>query len=155
MRRRRTNRNAFRHGLSLPVRRFTALSQQAEAIAVAIAGTHDDDCSMFFARTAGEASMDINRIRAAKRAVLERFHSRMRDGDEQLKARAEELAAYFPQAIRKDGFFDVELLARVVNNQPVEDDPVSYESLALELARLDQYERRAWSRKMKAVRVLP
>ena len=58
----RVARNAFRHGLSLPVCSDPVLSEEVETLARKIAGPDADAISMAFARQIAEAQIDLRRV---------------------------------------------------------------------------------------------
>jgi hypothetical protein len=62
--------NAFRHGLSLPVRSDPALAQEVEALAREIAGTDARAEIQELARQAAEAQIDLRRVRYARHRLL-------------------------------------------------------------------------------------
>ncbi len=59
---------AVRHGLSVPFSR--GLSQQAEAIAEAMAGPRRDAGTRFFTKFAAEAMIEVQRARLARAHLL-------------------------------------------------------------------------------------
>ena len=66
----RAARNAFRHGLSLPVHSDPALSQKIEALARKIAGSNADTEVQHLARRVAEAAIDLHRVRHARHRHL-------------------------------------------------------------------------------------
>jgi hypothetical protein len=63
-------RNAFRHGLSLPVCSDTALSEEVEALAREIAETDVNAKIQELARRVAEAQIDLGRVRYARHRLL-------------------------------------------------------------------------------------
>ena len=63
-------RNAFRHGLSLPVCSDPALSQEVETLARQIAGHDADAISLELARQIAEAHLDLLRVNEARHQFL-------------------------------------------------------------------------------------
>ena len=101
------SRAAVRHGLSVPFSR--GLSQQADALAAAMAGARLDEGTLLFAKVAAEAMIEVQRARRARAEFLNGF-------------------------AKRDMIFD--------------------EALLLHSQRTERYERRAWSRRRKAMQVL-
>jgi len=66
----RSARNAFRHGLSLPVCTDPALCEEVEALAREIAGTGANAEIQELARRVAEAQIDLRRVRSARHRVL-------------------------------------------------------------------------------------
>ena len=66
----RAVRNAFRHGLSLPVCSNPALSEEVEALAREIAGPDANAETQDFARQVAEAQIDLRRVRYARHKLL-------------------------------------------------------------------------------------
>jgi hypothetical protein len=63
-------RNAFRHGLSLPVQSDQALCEEVQALARQIAGRHAGAQIEILARQVAEAQVDLRRIRYARDQFL-------------------------------------------------------------------------------------
>jgi hypothetical protein len=66
----RLARNALRHGLSLPVCSNPVLCEEVEALAREIAGTDARAEIQELARRAGEAQIDLRRVRSARYRLL-------------------------------------------------------------------------------------
>jgi hypothetical protein len=66
----RAARNAFRHGLSLPVYSDPALCEEVEALAHEIAGTDANAEIQELARRVAEAQIDLGRVRYARHRLL-------------------------------------------------------------------------------------
>jgi hypothetical protein len=66
----RSARNAFRHGLSLPVYSDPALCEEVNALAREIAGSDTDAEIQELARQVAEAQIDLRRVRYARHQVL-------------------------------------------------------------------------------------
>ena len=66
----RAVRNAFRHGLSLPVCSNPALSEEVEALAREIAGPDANAETQDLARQVAEAQIDLRRVRYARHELL-------------------------------------------------------------------------------------
>jgi hypothetical protein len=66
----RAARNAFRHGLNLPVHSDPALCEEVEAFAREIAGTGANAEIQELARRVAEAQIDLSRVRFARHQLL-------------------------------------------------------------------------------------
>jgi hypothetical protein len=137
----RSARNALRHGLNIPVWSEPALAPEAEAIARRIAGPEVEANALEWARRIGEAQVDLNRVRSLRKQAIARRLSDLRGGPP------------------FQGLELVRLLGLFLD-QPLHPNPPEAEArLAAilagrtsELARLDRYERRALSKRKRAIR---
>ena len=121
----RASGNARRHGLSLSAGKDPDLSPDVERLASAIAGP--DEARLAHARVIAEAGFDLRRVRSARLALLD-------------PARAARSAA--------------ETGGKII---PATVDPKEMETILEKLPqvlRLDRYERRAMSRRKRALRAL-
>src|SRR5262245_1213681 len=69
----RTGRNALRHGLAARMTPSDAVSNQLEDLARSIAGDTESAVRLACARAAAEAELDLARVRQAKVALIERL----------------------------------------------------------------------------------
>ena len=147
----RSSRNAFQHGLSIPVRDNPGFDHEIERWAQAIAGKNALPAHLALARRIGEAQVDLNRVRKAKRAALENPIKRIKPLSamkavraciDHLEGRANPDTQYF--LCRLEG------LDTNLQRVPLEE---GYDIMLDELRRLDRYERRALRRRSEAVRV--
>jgi hypothetical protein len=67
--RRTSSRNAYRHGLSLPITMDSAVQVQIEAVAQAITGATASEDQLRAARAFAEAQLDLKRIRDTRLAA--------------------------------------------------------------------------------------
>ena len=67
---RRTSRNSFRHGLSIPIRGNPMHSAEVEHLAATIAGPRADPTIREHARRIAEAQIDLLRVRRARHGLL-------------------------------------------------------------------------------------
>ena len=67
----RTSRNAYRHGLTLSLTSSAALAKRLDALARKIAGDSKDEIIREHARAAAQAQLDLARVRQAKIALIE------------------------------------------------------------------------------------
>jgi hypothetical protein len=128
----RALRNAFRHGLSLPVCSNPALSEEVETLAREIAGPDANAETQDLARQVAEAQVDLRRVRYAR-------HKLLSEGSLLRKKNAPELP--------------VEDFAAFLKSTP--QGPHKFAILSQEakqLLAMDRYERRALSRRKSAIR---
>jgi hypothetical protein len=150
----RAARNAFRHGLSLPIYSDPALSEEVDALAREIAGMDANAEVQAHARRVAEAQIDLRRVRYARHQLLSHalsnpyYESRAEtrkklavirsllraSAPEISMATLEEFLASTPQGREK--------FATILSQE------------ANQLLALDRYERRALARRKSAIRVL-
>ena len=147
----------MRHGLNIPVWSDRALAPQAEAIARKIAGPDANPQALERARRIGEAQVDLNRVRARRMALVA---DPLGDPNYQpLSVLNHSVRLIMGLVDRIKGLAlpasDAEMFESVINCKPLEGLEklaMILEDRALELARLDRYERRALSRRKSAIR---
>jgi hypothetical protein len=146
----RSARNAFRHGLSLPVCSNRATSEQVEVLAREIAGTEANPEILDLARRVAEAQIDLQRVRSARHHFLadtlrHPYRTNLRKKAALLRALQQSNAPDIPLG-------DV----MKVLNSTVE-GPQKFTAIlsqeAEKLLSMDRYERRALSRRKTAIRV--
>jgi hypothetical protein len=152
----RSAQNAFRHGLNVPVWSEPALAPQAEAIARKITGPDVNAKALEWARRIGEAQVDLNRVRSLRRDAITRMLSDPRGGSP-LGAIQVRLLGRFLDRVERDTIrpVDIETINQVLHPKPLDGDAKLAAILVDrggELARLDRYERRALSKRKKAIR---
>jgi hypothetical protein len=138
----RAARNAFRHGLSLPVQSDPALSQEVEALARKIAGTDADADIQHLACRVAEAAVDLRRVRHARhRHLLEALSDPYYESRDATRKKVTLMCAI----LRRDGYRTPELESYLTAT------PQGPEKLALilsqeakKLSAFDRYEQRAW-----------
>jgi hypothetical protein len=129
--RKRAARNAYRHGLSLDIRSISSFAKQVEKLARKIAADARQPISFERARTVAEAELELARVRQRKIAVIERLSA------------FEALDSASPHP--GDGSaMSIEKL----------ESAKALQQVLPELLKLDRYERRAASRRDRAVREL-
>ena len=125
----RSARNAFRHGLSLPVQSDQALGEEVQALARQIAGSNASAQIQMLACRIAEAEVDLRRVRLARHQLLSQA---LANACELPVAAREKFVPSTPQGANKI----LTILSR--------------EAQALEA--INRYERRALSRRKFAIR---
>ena len=160
----RTARNALRHGLSLPVYSDPALSEEVEALALAIAGPDATAEIQGLARQVAEAQIDLRRVRYARHQFL---CDKLRDPYYEPRAQTQANLALIKAVLRQP--------ARPKLRQPAGADmpmavlerlmkfgmpkgPHKFATILSQeiqhLLRMDRYERRAMLRRKFAIQAL-
>lgn len=149
---RTASQNAYRHGLAMPVDGVPELVQQADRLAHVIVDQMGGPDCFSLARRIAEADMDIRRVRAARAATVN------------LISVARSARWLPPKALddeKVDKFLTEEGSAVLVWAEYRLPCPGAEEGIARaavqtvpQLARLDRYERRALSRRRRAIWML-
>jgi hypothetical protein len=152
----RSAKNALRHGLNVLVATDPALAPQAEAIACKIIGSDMNPEALEWARRIGEAQVDLNRIRLLRRDAIARMLSDPH-GEAPLRIMHVRLLGRFLERVERGMIcpVDVETVDHALHPKFVDEDAKLAGILVAtggELARLDRYERRAFSRRKSAIR---
>lgn len=146
----RSSRNAFSHGLAVPVSALYNFSQEIEALALAFAGGDRSDANRLeWARVAAEADCDVRRVRSAKQRLLEQACNEAtgrNHGDG--KVRSSSHAATAEQGLVPS---DTQCNPATYPGSTL---ATALAEVASDLMRLDRYERRALSRRRAALRKL-
>ena len=132
----RSARNAFRHGLSLPIQFDQALGEEAQALARQIAGPNASAQIQMLASQIAEAEGDLRRVRLARHELLSQALSNPLCDSQANRPEKMTAIAHLPMANAS------EMLMAARKN--------SRETKAL--AAMDRYERRARSRRKFAIR---
>jgi len=149
----RTARNAFRHGLSVPVFSDPVFSEEVDALARETAGSDADAEILELARRVAEAEIDLRRVRYARHQLV---NSALSDPDYESEARVREKDALVLRCMRVGGAFtpmpyDV---VEFLDSKP--SGPLKLAMIlsdkAGQLLAMDRYERRALSRRKFAIR---
>jgi hypothetical protein len=148
-------RNAFRHALSLPVYSDPVLSEEVEALAREIIGTDANPEMQELARRIAEAQIDLRRVRHARHQILSQA---LTDPDYESEV-----------MLRKKSTLILHCLRRLDPSAPMPDIVMEFLSSKPEgpyklatiladktrqLLALDRYERRAVSRRNRAIQSL-
>jgi hypothetical protein len=137
----RASRNAYRHGLCSSISSSAAFAKELQQLARRIAGDTKDQLSLQHALTIAEADLELARVRQAKVALIQRVcaFGALESGDVLI---VEGLALKPRLKILAGG--------RISKSEP-ERTAEAVRCALPELERLDRYERRASSRRHKAV----
>jgi hypothetical protein len=124
----RASRNAYRHGLAVSVLNDPAISAEVEVLARAILGKRNNSWELLYARIVAEAELDLVRVRATRKKLVD-------------------------AALAGESSGGIEAAERAA--QPHVVDDTRFESLLRALPQLElleRYERRAFSRRRPAFR---
>jgi hypothetical protein len=151
--RHRSARNAFRHGLSLPVFSDPTLWQPVVSLARQIAGTNAAAEMQQPACQIAQADIDLGRIRGVRHDLISRA---LKDSDYDCRVNLDKKLLAALRIVRRCGRCeeipqeDVKIMAAKL------EEPERFATILTEIARrlpaLERYERRALSRRKKAIR---
>jgi hypothetical protein len=140
----RSSQNAFRHGLNVSIWSDSALASQAEEVTLRIAGPNADAGTMARARAIAEAQFLLSRVRTRRLKLLqEPWRPSLSINEKQL------------HVIEAIGQLELDEFPAFKVLRPIEGDEKLTKVLddrKDEFVRLDQYERRALSRRKSAIR---
>jgi hypothetical protein len=147
----RAARNAFRHGLNLPVRSDPALCEEVEALAREIAGTDANAEIQELARRVAEAQIDLGRVRFARHQLLSHALSDPYYGSiENMRKKV----ALMGSLLRWNAS-DLPLATLMKNLASTPEGPEKFAAIlsqeAKRLLTMDRYQRRALSRRKIAI----
>jgi len=141
----RASRNAYRHGLAVSVLSDPTISAEVKRLARAIVGKRSDPYELLQARIIAEAEFDLLRVRATRANMIDSV--------------AENLSApsIDEPALQAPGLDDTGAQAATSPPTPplcseVEMAPHALLRTLPELETLERYERRAFSRRRRAIR---
>jgi hypothetical protein len=152
----RSARNALRHGLNVPVWADPALSPMVEVIARRISGPDADIAALARARQLAEAQVELDRVRGRRRTLIAGFLTDPKYQPLRVLRQQLRLMKTIDRVERTRGApFDIDEIEEMIDLEPLEGDAkfaAVVEDKSSELAALDRYERRAWSRRKAAIR---
>jgi hypothetical protein len=148
----RVKRNAFRHGLAIPVSLLVEFEPIVASLSLLLAGPNADSARLMRARSVAEAQIEIERVRQTRVALLQRqkkpdeikIH---RPVEEALATEFMEESAYVIGRLKAE-------MAKYALKAIDKREPALMALQAVELSRLDRYERRAFSQRKSAIRAL-
>jgi hypothetical protein len=130
----RAAQNSMRHGLSVSLVHAQEMSSEIERLAVALAGSRRDPGALEQARIAAEGELEFQRVRAYRKFLLDE--------------KTGEIAARAPGAAGKNR--DCSVSAKANHEQTAR----AIARALPELAALERYEKRALSRRRRAMQWL-
>jgi hypothetical protein len=146
----RALRNAFRHGLSLPVCSNPALSEEVETLAREIAGPDANAETQDLARKVAEAQIDLRRVRYARHKLLSDALADPHYDDWREKM------AVLGSLLRKKNAPDLPVEDFAASLKSMPQGPHKFATIlsqeAKQLLAMDRYEQRALSRRKSAIR---
>jgi hypothetical protein len=152
----RAARNALRHGLNVPVWADPALSPMVEVIARRISGPDADIAALARARQLAEAQVDLDRVRDRRKTLIAGFLTDPKYQPLRVLRQQLRLMKTIDRVERtRSAPFDIDEIEEMIDLEPLEGDAkfaAVVEDKSSELAALDRYERRAWSRRKAAIR---
>ena len=148
----RSARNAFRHGLSLPIQSDQALGDEAQALAREIAGPNASGLIQMLAFQVAEAEVDLRRVRSARHQL---FSQELRNPLYDSRAtRPQKMTAIVRLPLTDASEIPVAAGEKFGPSTPQGANKIaiilSHEAKALKA--MDRYERRARSRRKFAIR---
>ena len=151
----RSAKNAFRHGLSMPVASDRVLSEQVQALTHRIVGSDTSVHIQILAHQIAEAQVDLVRVRHARhRLLLEEFSNPDYVSPAMMRKKLTAVVR-FARAFGADTPLPADMI-EYLDSKP--EGPFKMATIlsdnARELQALDRYERRARSRRKFAIRAL-
>ena len=137
----RSSRNAYRHGLAVSALQDPAISKEVERLARTIAGKRSDPYELLQARIASEAEFDLLRVRKTRAKMIDSAAAEKSNASTGIEEPASPLHHARSQ------------------NPGVRTSPRHFEAIPrhallralLDLEKLERYERRAFSRRRRAI----
>ena len=148
----RAARNAYRHGLSLPLYGDPILSEEVEALVCEIAGADANIKMRQRARNLAEALIDLRRVRHARHQFIS---DKLNEEYYESRAKRREKIALIFELLRPNApNIPMPVLSKYFNSTPQgpEKFALILSQEAKRLSVFDRYERRALSRRKIAIR---
>ncbi len=151
----RSARNAFRHGLSLPVESDQLLCEQVQTLTRQIAGSDTSVHTQILAHRIAEAQVDLLRVRYARHRLLSEQLGNPDYVSPTIVLKQFRAVLHFARHFGADTPLPADLL-EFVESKPEGPFKVAIilSDNARQLEALDRYERRALSRRKFAIRAL-
>jgi hypothetical protein len=150
----RSAKNAFRHGLSLPVQTDQAFYEEVQALASEIAGPHAGPRIQIVALRVAEAEVDVRRVRHLRHFLLsEKLSDPNYDSEANVRIHEEVLGRLLQRNVSNPAAALAKLLPPTTLHG-ADKFALILRQEAQYLHALDRYERRALSRRKFAVRAL-
>ncbi len=149
------SRNALRHGLSIPAASIPHLRREIGQLARQLAGEHPDEVTRSAAEAVAEAQADLVQIRSQRRVLIASIFSKI----EEAMLPEPDPASEEGGALRQKAEIDRIIRRLAPALRRIRDKRCPTPGLAAkqhvdEMARLERYERRAFSRRKRAMRTL-
>ena len=163
----RSSQNAFRHGLATPILAHPGASEQIKKLTTKLASEDADEEILELARRAAEVQVELDRIEAEKirlltspwvRLVRSPVKQVLKSAEIRIDAilKIEEIAAK-PKLKTKD-YRILHEQKQILENLPlipyIQKREFDFGDVSEELAKIERYERRAFSRRTRALRAL-
>ena len=147
----RSSKNALRHGLNVSIWDDAALASRAKDLALRIAGPKSDTERLARAWAIAEAQFTLDRVRARRMRLLQ---EPTRPSQSDIKRQLQPIDAS-ERLEPVEAPFDIKIGENMLRRVPLDADQVLVRTMdeqKSEFARLEDYERRALSRRKHAIR---
>jgi len=137
----RVRSNAVQHGLATTALRHPALAIEVQRIAKAICAGSKSQLQFDQALSIAESELMLTRVRSTRFGALQFLNSIAPAGNDPVSASSEAQAQVVIDAAAQDEVLGV-----------MQDGPAAFQRALAEMARYSRYERRALSRRQRAIR---